>query len=74
MSFKFEALRTRVRVKFSSDTADLSRYFNTLTDEEAEEITKWVTEHEMGKRIAFDIWKLKSRACVTAFILYWSSK
>jgi hypothetical protein len=74
MSFKIEPLRTRVRVKFSDSTADLSRYFNAITDEEAEEITQWVTERDMGKRIAFDIWKLKSRACVTAFILHWGSK
>lgn len=74
MSFKVEPLRTRVRVKFCANTSDSLRYFNTITDEEAEDITNWVTEREMGKRIAHDIWKLKSRACVTAFVLYWGSK
>jgi hypothetical protein len=71
MIYKIEPLRCRVRVKHYSDPPS---YYNAITEAEAVEITEWVTERDMGKRISYDIWKLKSRACVTAFLLHWGTK
>lgn len=72
MSFKIERLRRRVRVKHVPLQNDW--YYNSITEEEAIEISKWVEDREMGKRIAFDIWKLKDNACVTMFILHWGNQ
>lgn len=62
--YKIDHTGNKVRVsKFSSDL------FNELTEDEITAITKWVTEQELGRRIAYDQWKLKNKAAVTVFLL-----
>lgn len=67
MSFKIERVRKRVRLKHHGS------WPTTITDAEAEAVTKWATERDCGIRIAYDIWRLNSNACVTMFILHWGT-
>jgi len=40
-----------------------------ITLAEAEEITAWVEESELGHRISYDMWQLNSNDAVTMFML-----
>ena len=42
------------------------------TEELANEIHNWVTEHNLGTRIAFLMWKLKNEPAITLFLMRWS--
>lgn len=44
-------------------------WLEELTSEQAEEITRWVDENELGRRVAYDMWQLKSDHAVTMFML-----
>ena len=35
-------------------------------------VDQWVIKNNIGKRMAFNLWRLKSTAAVTWFILKWS--
>lgn len=42
-----------------------------IADCEAEEINNWVHQSNLGRRIAYDRWRLKDRTAVSAFLLKW---
>lgn len=41
----------------------------TLSEEQADEIQQFVNEHELGRRTAWDRWRLNNRKCMTIFML-----
>lgn len=43
------------------------------TDEFAEEIARWVTERELGTRIAFLMWRMRDEASTTLFLMRWAN-
>ena len=44
----------------------------TLSEKEAQAIDFWVRRSKLGKRIAWDMWKLKDTTALSLFILKWS--
>ena len=38
------------------------------------EVTKWVDENGLGKRMAYNGWQLNDQSGITAFILRWSTE
>jgi hypothetical protein len=43
-----------------------------MTDAAMMKIDQWVSENNLGKRMAFNMWKLKNQASLNWFILKWS--
>ena len=43
------------------------------TDEFAEEIARWVTDSELGTRIAFLMWRMRDEASITLFLMRWAN-
>ncbi len=43
-----------------------------MTDSAMMEINAWVNENNLGKRMSFNMWKLKNQASLNWFILRWS--
>lgn len=43
-----------------------------LTDETMIAINTWVVENNLGKRLAYNLWKLKNKSARDWFILKWS--
>jgi hypothetical protein len=41
-------------------------------DHVLEEVQNWSAENNCGTRMSYDMWKFKTRAEVTAFLLRWS--
>ena len=48
------------------------RFISLMTDAAMMEINAWVNENNLGKRMAFNMWKLKNQAALNWFILKWS--
>lgn len=44
----------------------------TLTEAEALDIDLWIVDNNLGRRMSFDQWKLRSSSAVTAVRLKWS--
>ena len=44
----------------------------TMTDAAMMELDAWVSKNNLGKRMAFNMWKLKNQAALNWFILKWS--
>lgn len=45
--------------------------WETLTEEEVAEVTAYVEHHELGRRIAYDMWRLKNKQAMTVFMLHY---
>ena len=43
----------------------------TLTESEADAIMQWTMENKIGVRMSYDMWRFRSAAERTAFILKW---
>ena len=43
-----------------------------LTEQVMLEIDQWVEQNKLGKRMAFNMWKMKNQKARTWFILKWS--
>jgi hypothetical protein len=43
-----------------------------MTDAAMIEVDTWVSKNNLGKRMAFNMWKLKNQASLNWFILRWS--
>lgn len=63
---KIQRLRNKIRV-----LNDCGFYTDVLTEEQTEEITKWVNELQIGRRVSWDMWQLYNKESVTMFILKW---
>lgn len=44
---------------------------NSLTDNEADVIMQWTMQNQMGVRMSFHMWKFRTEAELTAFVLKW---
>jgi hypothetical protein len=42
-----------------------------LSEEEAQAIDEYVRQHQLGRRIAYDIWRFNNKAALTMFLLKW---
>ena len=42
-----------------------------LRDHHMDKVHAWVEQAELGKRLAFNQWKLNNEAAMSAFVLYW---
>lgn len=42
-----------------------------ISDSDAEEIATWVSSNELGRRTAYDRWKLNSKQAISLFLLKW---
>lgn len=63
--FKISKLRTKVWVRRASHWND------AISADDAEEITEWVETLNLGRRVAYDRWKLNSKEAVMMFMLVW---
>ncbi len=52
------------------DSTELA-YHYFMTEYDMTNIERWVEENNLGKRMAFAMWQLKSQEAVTAFMLKW---
>jgi hypothetical protein len=66
MQFRAQGLR----VQFVP--SQLRPYVDCLTWTQVQEIDQWVTQLELGRRTAYDHWRLRDSAAVTAFMLRWN--
>jgi hypothetical protein len=44
---------------------------DSLTDNEGDAIMQWTMQNQLGVRMSFHMWKFKSEADLTAFVLKW---
>lgn len=65
--FKVERLRNKVRVK-----SLMGVWTDEITSREAMEISKWVDQSQMGRRVAYDMWQLDSKEAFLMFTLRWA--
>lgn len=65
----YQNRRNQVLVLESGDNETMGTSIDGTT---AVAITEWVYEHQLGRRRAYDVWQLKSRAAVAMFVLRWS--
>jgi len=42
-----------------------------IADSDAEEIATWVSSNGLGRRTAYDRWKLNSKQAISMFLLKW---
>lgn len=65
--FKVERLRNKVRVK-----SLMGAWSSEITSREAKEITEWVEQSQMGRRVAYDMWQLDGKEAYLMFTLRWA--
>lgn len=67
-----------MEVKYNLQVADLKvtitrtqrdSVWQTLTENDVEEINNYVRTHKLGIRIAYDMWKFKNKKSLTLFML-----
>lgn len=63
--FKISKLRTKVWVRPATHWND------AIDEDDAEEITEWVETLNLGRRVAYDRWKLNSKEAVMMFMVVW---
>lgn len=68
VTYKIDRLRLKVRI-FKKISANELYYHQTLTEEDIADIDGYVTEHNLGKRVAYDMWKFKDAESLTMFML-----
>ena len=63
-----------VEVLPANDAAtELDDFYLYDTDDSAiQAIDRWVTAHELGRRISYNSWKMRNGAAVTMFLLKWN--
>lgn len=44
---------------------------SSLTEDQADAIMHWTMDNQLGLRMAFQTWRFKSEADLTAFVLKW---
>lgn len=64
--YKIERIRRKVRV---FQILENSGHTIALTKYDVDEITAWIEEHQMGRRVAWDQWQLNSNEAVTMFMI-----
>lgn len=70
--------RGRNRVLVAATSPDVIGQYHdislleSITGDTALAIDRWVTELELGRRVAYDTWQLKNRQAVELFVLRWS--
>jgi hypothetical protein len=70
LKYKLERANLRVRVKRIREHNQGFFPFD-IDDADAEQINKYVDQHQLGYRIAYNIWKFKNKAALTMFMLRW---
>lgn len=70
MKFRLEKLSSK-KIKVSRTTM-FAGYYQEIDTNEADIITEWVTQCQIGRRIAWDQWQLNNDDAVTMFLLKWS--
>lgn len=45
--------------------------FDTLTEEESMAVDTWVEDSKIGRRISWDMWRLRDEEAITLFMLKW---
>lgn len=68
--FRIQRIRQKVRVMNLTMFNDT---FIELDKDQADLIDQWVTESELGRRVAWDMWKLNNKEAVTLFLIKWGS-
>ena len=68
--FHFSWKRHKVRVRPSSIAGAPLSY--AISQDEADEINRFVQDNNLGQRCSYDMWKLNSASAVTMFRLKWS--
>lgn len=60
--------------KYTVECLDVDESLITyaINEETANNITKWVTDNDLGKRVSYDKWKLKNQLAVEFFLLRWN--
>lgn len=52
---------------------DEFREWLDVTEADLVEIAHWVMDHELGRRVSHNTWKLNSQEAVTMFLLRWNT-
>jgi hypothetical protein len=69
MDLKYKLERTRLRVRVKRQPGPYGQ--NYLTDEDVGKIDQYVEQRNLGRRIAYDIWRFNDKAALTMFMLRW---
>jgi len=68
VKYKFALLRRKIWVRKIDKMFD---HYPAISEDEAMEITDWVTLMGIGRRVAYDRWQLDSKQAVMMFMLRW---
>jgi len=68
VKYKFALLRRKIWVRKIDKMFD---HYPAISEDEATEITEWVTLMGIGRRVAYDRWQLDSKQSVMMFMLRW---
>lgn len=70
MEVKYKIDRLRLKVRISRRISNKQLYYHeTLTEEDVADIDGYIKEHNLGKRMAYDMWKFKDDQSLTMFML-----
>ena len=69
MEVKYKIDRVRLKVRIQRIMGKHLHYYDTLTEEDVEEIDNFVKQHSLGIRVAYDMWKFKDKQSLTMFML-----
>jgi hypothetical protein len=63
VKFKIDRKHLRLRIR--------NVLYGGLKEEEAQAIDEYVQQNQLGRRIAYDIWRFNNKAALTMFLLKW---
>lgn len=69
MKFDIRCMHRKIHVRNIRTQLLNSPWSEELTSQQAEEITQWIEDNELGRRVAYDMWQLSSDDAVTMFML-----
>ena len=73
MAVKYIIEQTELTVRVSHHPVEISWpvFKPELTESQAAEISDYVEQHQLGRRVAYDMWKLKNSQAMTLFMLHY---
>ena len=78
MAVKYIIEQTELTVRVSHHPVEISLksemwpvFRPPLTESQAAEISDYVEQHQLGRRVAYDMWKLKNSQSMILFMLHY---
>ena len=69
MEVKYKIDRVRLKVRIQRIMGKHLHYYDTLTEEDVEDIDNFVKQQSLGIRVAYDMWKFNDKQSLTMFML-----